>query len=148
MSSRAILLWNLVFFAGAVLFLIAIYQVYLVATTPAFVVSGEHAGSYLEITFSPGEVVVDVIRRGILYFIAAGLLLFSVWLKRVRWVYWSLQVATLCVGLTLWYQGSYHLDPFPVDSWATLGVTALCSLVLLALYRPMTQLLGRFIKPS
>jgi hypothetical protein len=144
-NSRAYSFWNLLFITGSACLLFALYQVYLTATEPACVVGSEHDGCSLLVTFSPSDVIVEIIFQGVLFSVAAGIVLLGVWSKQARKMYGSLQAAVWLVGLTLWFQGSHHLDPFPVDSWATFGLTGLCSLALFAVHRPLTHVFARWM---
>ncbi len=145
MNNRGLFLRSLMLLVGSALLFYSLYQVYIVATMPVNVVNGEHAGSYLRITYNFGDVILESILAGILLHVAAGLLLVSLGANQVKWEYWSLQIALWLVGLTLWFKASSHLDPFPVDTWTWLLVTAGVSLLLLVLYRPLLRVLARFV---
>jgi hypothetical protein len=145
MNSKAIFFRNLLLTASSALFLYALYQVYLIATEPACVVNGEHAGCSLLILFRPWLVIMETIQQGILFPFAAGAILFGLWSRQAGSIYWSLQLAVWFVGMTLWFQAGYHFDPWPVDTWAWLIVTVLCSLALVLAHRPLTHFLSRLL---
>ncbi|HEY7123824.1 MAG TPA: hypothetical protein VH540_07715 [Ktedonobacterales bacterium] len=142
MFNRAINYKNLLLVVSSALVLYALYQLYLIATSSECIVNGDRAGCYLLVVWSPGEVLREGIRQGIPYFVAMAVILFGMWSKQAKRMYWCLQSVVWLVGLTLWFQASYHLDPFPVDTWTWLALTALCSLVLFAMYRPLTHALS------
>jgi hypothetical protein len=85
-----------------------------------------------------------------LIYIAVGLFFLGLSSTRVKIAYWSLQLAVWLTGINLWYQQNGETDvqllpPFatPLSFWPQMVITLLCSLLLLALYIPITRLLRR-----
>jgi hypothetical protein len=101
--------------------------------------------SYLIVTI-PVFALGLIIERGILWYAAAGVLLLGFGSQRARLAYWSIQVALWLVGITLWYQLNHAFAP-PPQSPLVIIITLLCSLALLALYKPIISLLTKIIRP-
>lgn len=85
-----------------------------------------------------------------LIYIALGLFCLGLSSTKARIAYWSLQLAAWLTGINLWYQQHGEavvrlLPPFatPTTFWPQMTVTLLCSLLLLALYIPITRLLKK-----
>ena len=85
-------------------------------------------------------------------FIYLGLGVFGLGIgsMRARLAYWSLQVAVWLIGLGLWYEqgGEINVKLVPIlatpqSFWPQMVITLLCSLLLFALYIPLTRLFER-----
>lgn len=85
-----------------------------------------------------------------LIYIAIGLLCLGLSSTRAKIAYWSLQLAVWLTGINLWYQQQGRIEvrllpplATPTTFWPCMVITLLCSLLLLALYIPVTRLLKR-----
>lgn len=85
-----------------------------------------------------------------LIYIAIGLLCLGLSSTRAKIAYWSLQLAVWLTGINLWYQQQGRIEvrllpplATPTTFWPQMVITLLCSLLLLALYIPVTRLLKR-----
>ena len=88
-------------------------------------------------------------------FIYSGLGLFLLGLgsMRAKIAYWSLQIAVWLVGISLWYEQNGATDvrlvpvfATPLSFWPQMVITLFCSLLLFALYIPLTRLLARLFQ--
>lgn len=90
-----------------------------------------------------------------LIYIALGLFCLGLSSTKAKIAYWSLQLALWLTGINLWYQQQGEIDvrllpPFatPPTFWPQIVITLLCSLLLLALYIPLTRLLKKLYGAS
>lgn len=90
---------------------------------------------------------------GCLIYAGLGLIFICMSFLRVKLVYWSLQFAVWLIGINVWFQQNNETDvqlipPFatPYSFWPQMVITLLCSLLLLALYIPLTHLLSRIFE--
>lgn len=88
-------------------------------------------------------------RGGVLIYIALGLFFLGISSMRVPLAYWSLQLAVWLIGINLWYSQNGETNvqlvpPFatPLTFWPQMAITLGCSLLLFALYIPLTRLLS------
>src|SRR5205823_2523658 len=109
------------------------------------VVSSGASFKYL-IELSPINVVLRFIDSGGPWYFVAGLLCLSFASQRRQVMYWTVQISIWIAGFALWYPQSWAYTPFPVNANPTwLIVSAICSLLLLVLYKPSMRLLQRLV---
>ena len=132
--------------AGILFLIFGLYHVYTVASL--LLGSGENIPGTIIAVLGPfgGEFPYGAP----LIYIAIGLLCLGLSSARAKIAYWSLQLAVWLTGLNLWYQQQSGiavrlLPPFatPTTFWPRMALTLLCSLLLLALYIPITRLLKK-----
>ena len=87
---------------------------------------------------------------GMLIYVGLGLFFLGLSSMRVTIAYWSMQVAVWLIGINLWYQQNGQTDvqlvpvlATPVTFWPQMVITLICSLLLFALYIPLTRLLKK-----
>ncbi len=132
--------------AGILFLIFGLYHVYTVASL--LLGSGENIPGTIIAVLGPfgGEFPYGAP----LIYIAIGLLCLGLSSARANIAYWSLQFAVWLTGLNLWYQQQSGiavrlLPPLatPTTFWPQMALTLLCSLLLLALYIPITRLLKK-----
>lgn len=132
--------------AGILFLLFGLYHAYTVASL--LLGSGENIPGTIIAVLGPfgGEFPYGAP----LIYIAIGLLCLGLSSARATIAYWSLQLALWLTGLNLWYQQQREiavrlLPPLatPTTFWPQMALTLLCSLLLLALFIPITRLLKR-----
>jgi hypothetical protein len=138
MLNRSITYRSLLRIAGALFLLWAFYQTFRIATIQVY----ENSNTFwrYQIEVSATDTLFNIAWYGVLFFVAAGLLLLGLSSRHMHIAYWSVQVTVWLVGVSLWYRSNHEFNPFPLDSF-WLIVTVICSLGLLALYKPMLRLL-------
>jgi hypothetical protein len=146
MLNRPITSKGLICITGIVFLFLALAHTYQIATGPIYVSSGDQTTKYLLIVWSPGVVFDSAITTGTLLYLAVGGFLLGIGSTRAKWAYWGLQALVWLLGITLWYQASSRMEPFPVEFWPWMGLTLVCSLVLLVLYWPLMRLLRRVLE--
>jgi hypothetical protein len=90
---------------------------------------------------------------GAFIYIGLGLFLLGLGSVRAKLAYWSLQVAVWLIGISLWYEQTGVTDvrlvpvfATPLSFWPQMVITLICSLLLFALYIPLTRLLARLLE--
>jgi hypothetical protein len=90
---------------------------------------------------------------GSFIYIGLGVFWLGLGSMRAKLAYWSLQVAVWLVGLSLWYEqgGAIAVRLVPVlatprSFWPQMMITLICSLLLFALYIPLTRLFTRLLQ--
>lgn len=83
-------------------------------------------------------------------YVGLGILFLGLGSMRVRIAYWSLQIAVWLIGISFWYEQqsrtAVQLVPplaTPTTFWPQMAITLICSLLLFALYIPLTHLLRK-----
>ncbi len=83
---------------------------------------------------------------GVLLYVGVGVLLVGLSWLRANVAYWSMQLAILLVGVSLWYQQGlsgvqiwWLPDPQYSFSWLWISGALLCCLLLLAFYRSLIR---------
>jgi len=129
--------------AGALLLLWALYLVFQIATQQAYV-GDSYVG--LQIQYNFEETMLFILGAGVLLLAAAAVLFLGFSLRRPRVAYWSIQVALWFTGISLWYKFNQAFVPLPQNPlW--LIVTVICSVILLALYKPVMRLVRKMVLP-
>ncbi len=145
MLNRSITYRSLLRFAGVLCLLWALYSAIGIATTHIY----ENSDTFwrYQIQISITDTLFNIVFYGVLFFVAAGLLLLGLSSRHVHITYWSIQVTVWFVGISLWYRSNSEFNPFPLDSF-WLIVTVICSLALLVVYIPMVIIFRRPLKGS
>src|SRR5579863_8728807 len=81
---------------------------------------------------------------GVLSFVAAGPLLLGLSSHHVLFAYMSIQGALWLAGISVWYRSNGTFNPYPLDAFWII-VTLICSLTLLALYKPLVFFLRKLM---
>lgn len=130
--------------AGIVIVLLALFQIYSVASRP-FALAGATQVHPL-ILVDPAEAVVEMLYADVFLMLAVAALFLGIVSLRVRLAYWSLQLAVWLGGISMWYQHSMDLRPapiaglsWPVSPWPWLVLTLLCSLAILVCHQPVKR---------
>jgi len=144
MLGRSITYQVLLRVAGILLLLWALYVTFQIATQQAYV-GDSYVG--LQIQYNFEETMLFILGAGVLLLAAAAVLFLGFSLRRLRVAYWSIQVALWFAGISLWYKFNQSFDPLPQDPlW--LIVTVICSVILLALYKPVIHLIRKLALPT
>lgn len=138
MLSRSITYRSLLRIVGALFLLWALYQAFRIATIQVY----ENSDTFwhYQIEVSVTDTLFNIVFYGVLFFVAAGLLLLAVSSQQVHIAYWGIQAAIWLGGISFWYHSNSEFNPFPLNPFWII-VTVICSLGLLALYKPMLRLL-------
>jgi len=138
MLNRSITYRSLLRIVGALFLLWALYQALSIATSHVY----ENGNTFwrYQIEVSITETLYTIAWYGVLLFVAVGVLLLAVSSRHVNLAYWGIQGAVWLGGISFWYHSNSEFNPFPLNPFWII-VTVICSLVLLALYKPMLRLL-------
>lgn len=143
MLNKSISYRSLLRFVGVLFLLWAFYKAFGVAT--AHVYENSDTVWRYEIEISLTDTLFNVVYYGVLFFVAAGVLLLGLSSRHVNIAYWSIQITVWLVGISMWYHSNNTFNPFPLDSF-WLIVTVICSLVLLVFYIPIVLIFRRTLK--
>lgn len=141
MLGRNVTFKTLLRLAGVLCLLWSIYHIFQIATFP---VSEVNSNSYL-IQSDRNFALFLMARKGLHWFLAAGVLLMCFSFERARVAYWGLQVSLWIVGFGIWYLVNNSFDSWTQNPMGLL-LTILCSIVLLALYKPITFLFTKMMR--
>ncbi|MGB8344205.1 MAG: hypothetical protein WCD86_04935 [Ktedonobacteraceae bacterium] len=131
MLGRSITYRLLLRVAGILLLLWALYVAFQIATQQSYV----------------GDAMLFILGAGVLLLAAAAILLLGFSFRHPPVVYWSIQVALWFAGISLWYKFNQAFVPWPQNPlW--LIVTVICSVILLALYKPVIHLIRKLALPT
>lgn len=146
MLNRSITYKGLLRVAGVLLLLWALYSALRIATEPIGETFADGSSDVrLQIQISFTETLFSIVYfGGGLFSVAAGILLLGLSSGRSSIAYWSIQGAIWLAGISVWYRSNGTFNPFPVDAFWII-VTLLCSLALLALYKPLVYLLRKLL---
>jgi len=143
MLGRAITYRLLLRVAGILLLLWALYIAFQIATQRSYV-GDTYVGQQIQYSFQ--LTMFFILDAGVLFLVAATVLLLGFSLRRPRVVYWSIQLAVWLAGISLWYKFNYTFNPWPQNPlW--LIVTVICSALLFALYKPILYLIRKLVIP-
>src|SRR5216684_1848829 len=137
--NKPIKYYHLVQLLGIFILLFALYHVFRIAT--ASVHTSDKVFYLIEFSFE--MFLVETIRQGVLLYVALGGLFLGLSSRRLHIVYWSVQVAIWLTGITLWYQHNIAFGLLPQQPWPWLYLTIACSIILLALYKPIMLIFQR-----
>ena len=146
MLNRTLTLRFLLRIAGLLLLLWALYVAIRVATEPI----GETFANgttdvRLQIQISLTDTLFSMVYfGGVLFLVAAGLLLLGLSSRRVSIAYMSIQGALWLAGISVWYRSNGTFNPYPLDAF-WISVTLICSLALLALSKPLVFFLRKLM---
>lgn len=144
MLGRSITYQVLLRVAGVLLLLWALYLVVQISIQPNYA-GDSYVGPLIQYQFQIALWLFFI--EGAFFLAAAAVLLLGFSLRRPRVAYWSIQVAVWFVGISLWYKFNQAFDPLPqYPLW--LIVTVICSLILLALYKPVMSLIRKLVLPT
>lgn len=145
MLDRSITYRLLLRIAGILFLLWALYSAFRIAAAPVQEIFADGGSDVrLQIEISLTDTLFDIVYWGVLFFVAAGILLLGGSSRRLRIAYGSIQLAVWLVGISLWYRSNNTFDPYPLNPFWII-VTAICSMVLLALYKPTLHLLRKVV---
>lgn len=146
MLNRSLTWRSLLRIAGLLLLLWALYSAIRIATEPIGETFADgRTDVRLQIQISFTDTLFSIVSfGGVLFFVAAGLLLLGLSSRRVSIAYVSIQGALWLAGISVWYQSNGTFNPFPTDSFWII-VTLIGSLALLALYKPLVYLLSKLM---
>jgi hypothetical protein len=137
--------------AGILLILLALFQIYSVASRP-FALTGLAQTRPL-ILVDPAEAVVEMLYAEVFQMLGVAILFLSIVSLRVKLAYWSLQLAVWLGGISLWYQQStnWRATPiaglsWPASPWPWLMLTLLCSLAILVFHQLVEHALLALMK--
>ena len=147
MLGKSITFKTLLRIAGVLCLLWALYNIFRIALMP--VTTGNYDApqqSFYLIQTDWLTALFLMARENVHWFLAAAVLLLSFSFERVKVAYWSMQVSLWIAGLSIWYLVNNTFDPWPQNPMWLL-ITILCLIVLLALYKPITFLLTKMMRP-
>lgn len=131
--------------AGILFLLWALYSAFRIVTAPVQeIFAGGGSDVRLQIEISLTDTLFDIVYSGVFFSVAAAIFFFGVSSRRLSIAYWSIQLAVWLVGISLWYRSNGTFDPYPLNPFWII-VTAICSMVLLALYKPAILLLRKVV---
>ena len=148
MLSKNITFKTLLRVVGVLCLLWALYNIFRIALMPTTETYPDSSQQTFYLIQSDWLIALFLMaHEGLHWFLAAAVLLLSFSFERVRVAYWSMQVSLWLVGLSIWYFVSNAFDQWPQNPMWLL-ITILCSIVLLALYKPITFLLKKIMRPN
>ncbi len=122
---------------------------------PMFGAGDNLSGTLLWILWTRSPYGVSFPIGGVLTYVGLGLLFITLSSMRVKFAYWSLQLGVWLIGINVWFQQNNELDArlipplvTPFSFWPQMVVTLFCSLLLFALYVPLTRLLRRLFEAT
>lgn len=144
MLSRSITFRLSLRIAAILLLIWALYLIFQISLQPAYA-GDSYVGPLIQSSFL--EAIWSIFFEGAFLLAAAAVLLLGFSSKHPGVTYWSIQVAVWFVGISLWYKFNQTFDPLP-QSPLWLIVTAICSLALFALYKPITYRIRKLVMPN
>jgi hypothetical protein len=147
MLGKSITFKTLLRIAGVLCSLWVLYRGFSIATMPVTVVNSDSPQQSFYLIQTDWLIALFLMAHESLHwFLAAAVLLLSFSFERIRVAYWGLQVSLWIVGTGIWYLVNNTFDPWPqAPMW--LLITIVCSIVLLVLYKPITFLLTKMMRP-
>ena len=144
MLGKSITFKTLLRVAGVLCLLWVLYRAFSIATMPTM--DGSSQQTYYLIQTDWPIALFLMMYGGLHWFLAAAVLLLSFSFELAIVAYLGIQVSLWIVGLSIWYYTNNFFDPWPQNPiW--LLITIACSVVLLALYKPLMFLLNKIMRP-
>jgi len=129
---------------GILLLLWALYVAFQIATQQSYA-GDSYVGPLIQSRFQDAIWLFFI--EGAFFLAAAAVLSLGFSFRHPHVAYWSIQVALWFAGISLWYKFNQSFDPLPQDPlW--LIVTVICSVLLLALYKPLLYLIRKLVLPT